>query len=393
MKKTTLPVILAFLLLSCNSGEKSSSTVSGNLKKLIEKGPVTLDLDNKTPAQDILLQEVADVSYIPLETTDDVLLAQFKYVAAITDSLVLIRNGFYEFVTFNSDGTILSQFNKRGESRQEYTSAAIHSYDKQAKEFYIVDGAAQRIQVYSLDGKYNRTIPFQSANQVSFLAKIGEPLLMYENYESYTEMNKDTVLQPYIVYSEKEENLSRLDITITDPVSTKVRTGEFITLSPNRSILAYGDGFLLFNNSIDTVHYFTQEREIKPIIAIEPTIKQTNSILDMYFVCDSYLFLEQTMKTPRPGKTGKDSEALAFDFKTGDLFPYKFVNQDFPTQKDINLFWRPQAPKNVLTSLIEAGDILDAYDEGKLSGTLKELAPTLDADDNPVLMIVKFHEN
>lgn len=36
--------------------------------------------------------------------------------------------------------------------------------------------------------------------------------------------------------------------------------------------------------------------------------------------------------------------------------------------------------------------LIDAYNEGKLSGRLKEIAANLKEEDNPVFMIIKFRE-
>ena len=39
---------------------------------------------------------------------------------------------------------------------------------------------------------------------------------------------------------------------------------------------------------------------------------------------------------------------------------------------------------------LEAPDLVDALNDGKLRGPLKEIASRLDEEDNPVLMIAKY---
>ena len=41
---------------------------------------------------------------------------------------------------------------------------------------------------------------------------------------------------------------------------------------------------------------------------------------------------------------------------------------------------------------LEAHDLIEAYEKGKLKGRLKEIAAELDEDSNPVIMIAK-HKN
>lgn len=39
-----------------------------------------------------------------------------------------------------------------------------------------------------------------------------------------------------------------------------------------------------------------------------------------------------------------------------------------------------------------ASGLIEAYEDGRLSGKLKDIAVNLNEDDNPVLMIIKFKE-
>lgn len=41
---------------------------------------------------------------------------------------------------------------------------------------------------------------------------------------------------------------------------------------------------------------------------------------------------------------------------------------------------------------LEASDLLEAYEGGKLRGPLKEIAANLKEDDNPVIMIARYKE-
>ena len=49
-------------------------------------------------------------------------------------------------------------------------------------------------------------------------------------------------------------------------------------------------------------------------------------------------------------------------------------------------------PNNVCVQSLNITKLCEAYEEGKLSGKLKDIAANLKEDDNPVLMIIKFRE-
>jgi hypothetical protein len=82
----------------------------------------TIDLSKKYIHREIHLQNIADIEYIPLETTDDVLLGRMSLVSHISDSYILVFDimGGDIFV-FNRNGKIISHFNRIGQGGEEYT--------------------------------------------------------------------------------------------------------------------------------------------------------------------------------------------------------------------------------------------------------------------------------
>ena len=47
---------------------------------------------------------------------------------------------------------------------------------------------------------------------------------------------------------------------------------------------------------------------------------------------------------------------------------------------------------NIAVQTMSASFLIDSYEDGLLSGRLKEIASNLNEDDNPVLMIIAFKE-
>ena len=391
MKKNILLVAVIVLFFSCNNAGKKGSGV-GTLQDLVKNGPVTLDLTQKLPEREIVLQDVADVSYIPLETTDEVLLGRYRKIAAITDNLILAINQ-EGVVVFHADGTILSHFNKKGGSGQEYTGISQFYFDDKTKEIYIANNEQARIQVYDPEGKYIRTIAYPYRLSTAFFKKMNDKFLIFENNITI-DTKRDTIFQPYMLLSEKDASCSRLDINITKPVVVVLKSERVTLRMFNEGNRHYGDGALLCDNSTDTIYYLSNKIELAPILTIQPSISQSEFYYEPKFICDNYLFLRTFSKKfiVENSKADMGEEYLLYDFATGELSPYKLINKDFPDNKVVYIEGT-QTPKNTLTYFLEAGDILDAYEEDKLNGPLKDIAETLDHDDNPVLMLVKFHEN
>ena len=68
------------------------------------------------------------------------------------------------------------------------------------------------------------------------------------------------------------------------------------------------------------------------------------------------------------------------------------TNNDYQGQEvymeDINA----DQPSGIYLQSIRASSLVEAYEKGKLSGKLKEIASKLKEDDNPVLMIIKLRK-
>ena len=80
-----------------------------------------IDFSKSYPKKEIILQDMADIEYVPLETTDDVLLSERAVLSYVSDNYILVhepeRGDIY---VFNRTGKIVSHFNHKGQSGREY---------------------------------------------------------------------------------------------------------------------------------------------------------------------------------------------------------------------------------------------------------------------------------
>jgi len=83
-------------------------------------------------------------------------------------------------------------------------------------------------------------------------------------------------------------------------------------------------------------------------------------------------------------------DTLFHDFKTGETSKVSFINEDLPLVKWSNDMFVFSPQKNVTASFLEITVIKTAEEEKQLKGELEKLAATLDIEDNPIVVIVKF---
>ena len=132
---------------------------------------------------------------------------------------------------------------------------------------------------------------------------------------------------------------------------------------------------------------------LRPFIVRTPPVHIMNpeSFLVLKLVSDRYYFME--------------SVTNIYDFNTGEGFPRKYFaydtqekkffnyityNDDYSYKKEIYMVtFPPINSKGELCSTINASDLCQDYKRGKLKGKLKEVAATLEEDDNRVVVLVR----
>ena len=118
-----------------------------------------IDLSESYPKKEILLQDIADIEYVALETTDDVIISAGSDIAYISDEYIVIRDIIQNSIfVFNREGKIRNHFNRIGNSAQEYIGGIAKCVvDGKNDEIFVID--FHKILVYSFSGEYKRTIP------------------------------------------------------------------------------------------------------------------------------------------------------------------------------------------------------------------------------------------
>lgn len=397
-----------FLLCSCgangsnkqNNGEKASAEQTQETKK--EQGLATLDVTKDYPEKKIVLQDLADVKYIPLETKKNALLTNSAgCLGYVSDSLIVARTSDKEIVLFNGDGSVRSSFRHVGQGSKEYQSIIGIVVDPQAQEIFIVDYLLKhRMQVYSFTGQYKRTLPIPFKMILDGLQDFSADCLLACDLDVNQGISNRA--KPYMLLSKKTgEIVKELDIHFTKRLSRSISKplGENQTISAALGydpIVRCEDSYVIGDLSADTVYTYSPQGILSPMLVRTPPVlsMETPKVLLPDYRAGSYFFFylvdfEFDFET----RTGFPDKYMVYDYAAGKPYVCKLVNRDCEEQEIqlgdggvTNKAW------NTACYTIPSSMLIEQLEAGKVHGPLKEIAATRVEDDNPVLVIVRFKD-
>lgn len=381
MKKLyTITLLLASMLLSCGGGKGEAQ------KQKVSDGLWTFDVTKKYPTKEIYIQDIADVDYIPLETNDSILW-RGREVLYLDDDYIVGANRNNGVYFHDGKGKVLNMFNKMGQGPKEYLDMYKVQYDKKSDEIYIND--MFKYYVYDKEGNFKRSfqgIEDKLYSRIEQFFILNEDELIQYNYNNhYTRVSRLT-----------GEHLGDIKLGVADSTTTlHFRKNNMIFNTIVSHFTKDKEGYIITSFSSDTTYLLTSNLQLKPIgVRIPPVSSQ-----------DVPVFLLPVKNTPRyyfmSTIKKEDSfpvKAYMMDKKTNQIYYLKdyFKNKDYIGLKVHLDMFGPSVladlPNNVCVQSLNITKLCEAYEEGKLSGKLKDIAANLKEDDNPVLMIIKFRE-
>ena len=404
-KSKSIKVIICFLavlmFVQCKPG--TGKNTEGKL--------VVIDVTKNYPMKKLYLQDIAEVKYIPLETNDSTLLGlSFRRLYVSDDYIITINsNNKEDIFVFDGNGKSKFSFNHRGQGPTEYNYVKSLAFDEKAKEMFIFDmfTSTPRILVYAEDGKYKRTLTLiPELKEIEVYNYDDETLLVYDESDvlRYNEAEQGEYShRPYMIISKADGSIietlnTHLPVRITNATAWETekdgQTMYYSTGIPITNNRSFGKDFIICDWSSDTIYRLTTERELQPIIARTPPMIDTDPkiLLSTFLATDKFVLLGVYDMDYDKLKNGAELTAkqLMYDFETGEISRYRFVNRDITTSTSVRM-WEARTPENTGVSLYNISLLFDLDAKEELTGDLKELMKSLDEDDNPVLMKIKFY--
>lgn len=406
MKTYVWALYASLLLYSCGANNtnrqdgKEDASTEQTQKAKKEQGLVTLDVTKDYPEKKIVLQDLADVKYIPLETKKNALLPNSAgCLGYVSDSLIVARTSDNEIVLFNGDGSVRSSFRHVGQGSKEYQSIIGIAVDPQAQEIFILDYLLRyRMQVYSFTGQYKRTLPIPFKMILDGLQDFSADCLLA--CDQKVRQGISNRAKPYMLLSKKTgEIVKELDIHFTKRLSRSISKplGENQTISAALGydpIVRCEDSYVIGDLSADTIYTYTPQGVLSPMLVRTPPVlsMETPKVLLPDYRAGSYFFFylvdfEFDFET----RTGFPDKYMVYDYAVGKTYVCKLVNRDCEEQEIqlgdggvTNKAW------NTACYTIPSSMLIEQSEAGKVHGLLKEIAAGRTDDDNPVLAIVRF---
>ena len=387
--KTKVFFLVCMILLVGSQGMQSQS---GSL-------PV-VDVSKNYSLEKLNLQDMASVEYVPLETTDDILLSGNAALSAVGDKYILVHEfqlgDIYLFDRHT--GKLKSHFNHKGGSGMEYTWIKNGTIlDEKAEEIYV---CSQYIQVYSLEGKYKRTLKIDCfSHDMSILNYDDQSLLIYDDIVIEPGREKETTHTPYRFISKKDGSpMGTLDIYFPQRVPLAIAQQEGNMWRPYRfsypSNARFGDDLMLMNVSSDTLYKLSPQKRLTPIFTRTPSVyaSKLRNIWMPLLTTDKFMLFGTFVIDFN--STGGKIPKFMYDFKTGQVKRVSIVDHELnygirgPREWDSGS--GTAIAKNMSAEFVSAPAMLEAYQKKRLKGNGNEVAKNLLEDDNQVVRILTF---
>ena len=335
-----------------------------------------------------MLQEIAEVTYLPLETQDDFLVS--GSIGYMDMGQIILNNRNQLFFFDRNSGSPSGILNRKGNSGKEYNRIDAFVFDKNAGEIFIANSNRKEILVYDLNQQFIRS--FETMDYQQMVDYDSQTLLVYRQ-------QKDSTSTPFFLISKDNgEVIQELDIVSgprLDGFSVQLPNGSSATAhisGKSGSLTSTKNDVLISEWSCDTMYRFDYRGALVPVAVRKPTAEKMEPRWLLHLSGENKLFFMFTatcIKGFTPGMVlDIEYRYIAYDKQEQKLVTPRFVNTDDPTGS----VWKGKSLDQFGTDLVvslSADRLYTAYEEGKLRGRLQEIASTLKEDDNPVLMLVK----
>ena len=359
-----------------------------------------IDASKNYPEKEIILTDIADISYLRINSDSDDYLYSGSIRSITKNTIVIYDRSSGSVLFFSKEGNPKSRFNRRGNGPEEYYDAVHIIYDEITDDVFVSDMRKDFIQVYSSTGEYKRKITL-AGTRVGTIFSIDEQLLFVYNSHAETMKNMGRLDRAHFSTEYKDSPfllVSKTDGAIVDYMQLPQKGIALQAASANGTsgiiptrVIKCASGLLLCNPETDTVFLYDKNKSLNPVICKTPLVDALDPMVILNNCVDvgRYQFMElitlviEDMEFP--------IKYYVRDKKAGEIFRQKLLLPDYkgkefvigPFRSNINY-------ENGTYFELDLLELKQAYKENKLSGKLKELVATLKDDDNNVFVMVQF---
>lgn len=356
---------------------------------------ITVDVSASYPDKELILQDFMDVEYVPLETNDE-FITKGK-VMDVGKDVILVTNPREGDILFfdRATGKSLKKINHRGQGGEEYLLIVNLILDEANGEMFANDGPSSKIQVYDLEGNFKRSISYKKGAFVSNIYNYDKNHLLCQ--DTYAPENTSSV-NSFFLISKQDGSMKDIEIPFEKKISTVIveRIGdEVFGDGPRNSLIApFENSWILTEPSADTVYMNRPDNGLQPFMARTPSVQTMKPEIFLFpgILTNRYYFMQTVKKECNFEKNeGMPTTDLVYDKQENKIYKYIVYNNDFSGRtEDMSA----RSLNNEIASIqtLQASELVEAYQNEKLKGNLKEIAAKLNEEDNPVIVLTKNKE-
>ncbi|HIX73803.1 MAG TPA: 6-bladed beta-propeller [Candidatus Parabacteroides intestinipullorum] len=349
-----------------------------------------IDLSGSIPKEERILQDLFEVKYVALETTDSFLTRGF--IEAVSPHLLITYDYGEGCLSLfdRATGKGIRQIKRQGQGPEEYVSPSHVVIDEKREELFVSDYSLRKILVYDLKGNFKRSFKTIDENYYTELLDYDDGhLLAYKKPAGPHDENSC-----HILISKQDGSLTKEIRFPIDQVETPIFTHGELTATPFFYLTApYGDRWALTVTSSDTIYRYDADGSAHPLIVRSPSIHGMNPQVFLYptILTDRYYFLRaQKKEFDLETMKGFPTQMLLYDTQEKKLVEYTLTNADMEDGPSINFYSiRPLGCDALGALTLQAPDLVEAREAGKLKGKLQSITERLDEESNPVIVLLE----
>lgn len=351
------------------------------------------------PKQEIYLEDIADVDYIPLVTTDSILVNDYP-PESVTPEGIAVRGGQPgELLLLDPTGQkLVGRVCRCGQGPEEYTVIDRCVVDWQRCEVYIADYT--HLKAYDFAGNYLRTLLTKEEIPMLDIRNLNADQLLCARERE----NCETPYRPYFTLSKAD---GRVDTLTSIELPRFIASNRTVLSNDGRSYNAHAflpllvgcaDRMWLTALALDTIFQINPDRSLLPVMAPlrAPTRDEEAPLLHFRGINDRYVWLSWVRRNVTVQLEHMEA-GMREDLK---IYMYDRKAQTWCEPAYRCRAWSGFEPRYIFTDplpygyglvMLNAMDLVEAYQNDELADErLREIASTLREDDNPVLMRLKF---
>ena len=349
-----------------------------------------IDLSGSIPKEEQTLQDLFEVKYVALETTDSFLTRGF--IEAVSQHF-LITYDYNEGCLSLFDRTTgkgIRQIKRQGQGPEEFTSPSNVIIDEKREELFISDYSLRKILIYDMKGNFKRSFKTVDENYYTELLDYDDGHLLA--YKSPAGPHDESSC--HLLISKQDGSLTKEIRFPIDQVETPIFTHGKLTSTPFFYLTApYGERWALTVTSSDTIYSYDADGNASPLIVRSPSIHGMDPQVFLYptILTDRYYFLRaQKKEFDLETMKGFPTQMLLYDTQEKKLVEYTLINADMEDGPSINFYSiRPLGCDALGALTLQAPDLVEAREAGKLKGKLQSITERLDEESNPVIVLLE----